>query len=74
MIGERLAIADFSIGGLVPTAARLGLPLARFSEIDRWYEGLAALPAWQDAVATKKAATAAWFAKGMPSHDPRDCA
>jgi glutathione S-transferase len=74
MIGERLTIADFSIGGLVPTAARLGLPLARFSEIGRWYEGLAALPAWQDAVAAKTVATAAWFAKGMPSHDPGDSA
>src|SRR5215472_7607261 len=63
LIGERLTIADFSIGALVPTAARLGLPLARFSEIGRWYEGLAALPAWRDAVATKDAATAAWLAK-----------
>ena len=58
LIGERLTIADFSIGALVPTAARLGLPLGRFSEIGRWYEGLAALPAWQDAVAAKEAATA----------------
>jgi len=64
LIGERLTIADFSIGALVPTAARLGLPLARFSEIGRWYEGLAALPAWQDAVAAKDAATAAWLAQG----------
>jgi hypothetical protein len=38
--------------------------LARFSEIGRWYEGLAALPAWQDAVAARDAATIAWFAKG----------
>ena len=62
---RRLAatVADFSIGAFVPTAARLGLPLARFSEIGRWYEGLAALPAWQDAVAARDAATTAWFAK-----------
>src|SRR6516225_2250832 len=64
LIGERLTIADFSIAGLVPTAARLGLPLARFSEIERWYEGMAALPAWQDAVAAKDTAMAAWLAKG----------
>ena len=63
LVGERLTIADFSSGALVPTAARLGLPLARFSEIGRWYEGLAALPAWRDAVAAKDAATVAWFAK-----------
>jgi glutathione S-transferase len=63
LIGERLTIADFSIGALVPSAEYLGLPLPRFSEIGRWYEGLAALPAWQDAVAAKDAAMAAWFAK-----------
>jgi glutathione S-transferase len=64
LIGDRPTIADFSIGAFVPSATRLGLPVARFSEIGRWYEGLAALPAWQDAVAAKDAATAAWFAKG----------
>jgi len=46
----------------VPTAARLGLPLARFLEIARWYEGLAALPGWRDAVAAKDVALAAWLA------------
>jgi len=62
LIGDRLTIADFSIGAFVPSAARLGLPLARFSEIGRWYESLATLPAWRDAVAAKDAAMAAWFA------------
>jgi glutathione S-transferase len=62
LTGERLTIADFSIGGLMPTAANFGLPLARFSEISRWYEGLSALPGWRDAVAAKDAAAAAWFA------------
>src|SRR6516165_2906529 len=33
LIGERLTIADFSVGAVVPGAARLGLPLARFPEI-----------------------------------------
>jgi glutathione S-transferase len=62
LAGERPTIADFSIGAVVPSTARLGLPLARFSEIGRWYEGLAALPGWRDAVAAKEAAMAAWFA------------
>jgi glutathione S-transferase len=89
LIGERLTIADFSIAAFVPSAARLGLPLARFFEIGRWYEGLAALPAWQDAVAAKDAAMAAWLAANgdragavelappsanMPSHAPRNSA
>jgi glutathione S-transferase len=62
LTGERPTIADFAIGAFVPSAVRLGLPLARFSEIGRWYEGLAALPAWRDAVAAQDAAIAAWLA------------
>src|SRR6516164_8241768 len=57
LMGEQLTIADFSIGALVPTAERLGLPLAHFSEIGHWYEGLAVLPGWREAVAAKVAAT-----------------
>jgi glutathione S-transferase len=60
LIGERLTIGDFSIGALMPTAQRMRLPVREFPEIIRWYNGLAALPSWQQAVATKDAATAAW--------------
>jgi glutathione S-transferase len=63
LVGERLTIADFSIGAFVPSAERLGLPVGDLPEIVRWYEGLAALPAWQDAVAAKDAAMAAWQAQ-----------
>jgi glutathione S-transferase len=63
LTGERLTIADFSIGGLVPSAKGFGLPVGKFPEICRWYEALAALPAWQDAVAAKDAAMAAWRAQ-----------
>jgi len=62
LVGERLTIADFSIGALVPTAMNVGLPIARFREIGRWYESLSALPAWRDALGAKDAAAAAWFA------------
>ena len=61
MVGERLTIADFSIGALVPTATNVGLPIGRFREISRWYESLSALPAWVDALAAKNRAAAAWF-------------
>ena len=63
LIGERLTIADFSVGGLVPSAERMGLPVETFPEIRRWYKGLAALPAWRDALASRDAAMAAWQAK-----------
>jgi glutathione S-transferase len=63
LIGERLTIADFSVGGLVPSAERMGLPVGDFAEIVRWYQGLAALPAWREALATRDAAMAAWQSK-----------
>lgn len=59
LLGDRLTIADFSIGGLVPSAERMALPVARFPEICRWYQGLAALPAWREALAARDAALAA---------------
>jgi len=35
----------------VPSAQWLGLPIGTYTEIMRWYDGLAALPAWQASVA-----------------------
>ncbi len=61
LAGDRLTIADFSIGGLVPSAERLALPLASFPEVRRWYEGLASLPAWRDALTARDAALASWL-------------
>lgn len=66
LVGERLTIADFAVGGLVPSAERLGLPLNDFPQIVRWYGGLAALPGWQGALAARAAALAAWQAKRNP--------
>jgi glutathione S-transferase len=63
LIGERLTIADFSVGGLVPSAKGMGLPVGDFPEIVRWYEGIAALPAWREALAARDAAMAAWRSK-----------
>jgi glutathione S-transferase len=63
LVGEQLTIADFSVGALVPTAERMELPVGKFAEILRWYKGLAALPAWRDALAAKDVAMAAWQSK-----------
>jgi len=60
LTGEQLTIADFSVGGLVPSAERLRLPIRDFPEIVRWYQGLAALPAWQEALAARNAGLAKW--------------
>jgi glutathione S-transferase len=63
LVGDRLTLADFSIGGLLPSAERMALPVSRFAEVCRWYEALASLPAWQDALAARDAAQASWLAK-----------
>lgn len=47
LIGDTLTIADFSVGAWIPSAQRLQLPLSDFYEIQRWYDGLASLPAWR---------------------------
>ena len=63
LLGERLAIADFSLGALVPAAERMALPVKDFPEVVRWYKGLAALPGWREALATTDSAMAAWRSK-----------
>jgi glutathione S-transferase len=62
LVGDALTIADFSLAGLVPSAARMALPVMEFPEIARWYAAMAALPAWRGALAAKDAAMAAWQA------------
>jgi glutathione S-transferase len=62
LVSEQLTIADFSIGQLVPSAERSGLPIGAFAETVSWYSGLMALPAWEKAVAAKNEAAAAWLA------------
>ncbi|HTU59805.1 MAG TPA: glutathione S-transferase family protein, partial [Polyangiales bacterium] len=56
LVAERLTIADFSIGQLVPGAESVGLPVRRYPAIARWYDGLTALPAWQEASSANQAA------------------
>jgi len=50
--GDELSIADFSIGAGMVYAAQARYPVARYSQIQRWYEGLAALPAWKNTLST----------------------
>lgn len=63
LVCEWLTIADFAVGGLVPSAEAMGLPVGDFPEIQRWYKALATLPAWREAVAARDAAMAALRSK-----------
>jgi glutathione S-transferase len=53
LAGDALTIADFSIGAWIPVAEQLQLPVAKYQEIGRWYEGLASLPAWRASMAPR---------------------
>jgi glutathione S-transferase len=45
--GERLTIADFTLGAPLNYADMGKIPLEPYGEIKRWYASLRALPAWQ---------------------------
>ncbi len=55
--GDALSVADFSLGAWMTLAEPAHYPVARFGEIKRWYASLAALPAWQQALARAAAPT-----------------
>lgn len=60
LVGDRLTIADFSVGGQVPAAEHMQLPVGEFPEIRRWYGNVMNLPAWQETLATQEAFLARW--------------
>lgn len=47
--GDRLTVADFSIGAAMVAAERAQYPLAPYPAIRRWHGELAALPGWKKA-------------------------
>jgi len=60
LTGEALTVADFSVGAILPSAARIGLSVDPYPQIGLWYARLAALPSWQFALAQQATAMAAW--------------
>lgn len=48
VVGDRLTIADFCLGVLLPDAERYGLPVQGYPNIRRWNERLMRLDAWRD--------------------------
>ena len=45
--GDKLTLADFSLGAPLNYAEMGRIPLEPYGEIKRWYATLRALPAWQ---------------------------
>jgi glutathione S-transferase len=52
LVGERLTLADFSVGGVLPSAKAMDLSIAKYPEICRWYDKLSALPGWHNKMST----------------------
>jgi glutathione S-transferase len=52
LVGDRLSIADFSVGGVVPSAQAMDLSIAKYPEISRWFSRLSALPGWHSDLST----------------------
>jgi glutathione S-transferase len=52
LVGDRLTLADFTVGGVIPNAKAVGLSIDEYPEITRWYEQLAALPGWHSNLST----------------------
>lgn len=48
LVGDRLSIADFGVGVLLPWARESQLPVEDFPHIVRWHDRLMAIPAWRD--------------------------
>jgi glutathione S-transferase len=51
LCGDALTAADFAVGAAMIMAEPAGFPLESYGEIRRWHAQLAALPAWQKALA-----------------------
>jgi glutathione S-transferase len=50
LVGDKPSIADFALGAWMPSAARVGLPLAGCRAIDSWYGRVAALRGWRESL------------------------
>jgi glutathione S-transferase len=48
LVGERLSIADFCVGVLLPMQDEIGLPLREFRHLQRWHDQLLEIEAWRN--------------------------
>jgi glutathione S-transferase len=50
LTGNDLTIADYSVGAWMAVAQLAQYPLAKYSEINRWYGALSSKPGWKEAI------------------------
>ena len=50
LTGNDLTVADYSVGAWMAVAQLARYPLARYTEINRWYSALSSQPGWKEAI------------------------
>ena len=50
LTGNDLTIADYSVGAWMTVAQLAQYPLAKYTEINRWYTALSSQPGWKEAI------------------------
>ena len=50
LTGNDLTIADYSVGAWMAVAQLAQYPLAKYTEINRWYAALSSQPGWKEAI------------------------
>jgi glutathione S-transferase len=50
LTGDDLTIADYSVGAWMAVSQLAQYPLAKYTEINRWYGALSSQPGWKEAV------------------------
>jgi glutathione S-transferase len=48
VVGDTLTLADVCLGGTLPYAEEIQLPIAAYAHIRRWHDRMMELPAWRD--------------------------
>jgi glutathione S-transferase len=48
VVGNALSVVDFALAAFLPHAKEAGIPLAEFSNVERWHRKLLELPAWAE--------------------------
>lgn len=59
MLGDRLSFVDFAVASAEPYRDRMPIDFDRFRHVQRFYDGIARLPAWQKALGMAPVAVAA---------------
>src|SRR5262249_26124025 len=65
LVDDLMTIADFAVAPWILSARGLGLPIADYPEIVRWYEeGVASLPAWRASIVPRPDMTTSQISNG----------